>query len=308
MLLHAEYLIALEHARSIEGHVVADELRGCADLFLARRWVVVDGHQTSLIVSVPGSEDEVEVVIDDENSTFSYSSPVWRGRTITRPLAEIATYFFNIDAWLDEIAEVFEIEPARRARKRGVIDAHLWYLGDLRVGRASQFAPLYVARRLDHCSADWRKPLIDPIRPGQGIVLTAFDADLELPNSHQARNLECVLVSDGSDITCDHDTLDRLLRGMAADAQNPDEWFDDRRGELKLNHMNAVKVFKGKQKAVIAAYWRARQQHSLKWEDVMVSTGCGKDPGSVFGKEVWREWLENVGHGLYRIRTRQSRE
>jgi len=165
-----------------------------------------------------------------------------------------------------------------------------------------------VARRLEQCSTDWRNALVDPVRPSQGIVLTAIDVDLNLPNSHQARSLECILISDDCGITCDHDTMDRLLRGLAADTQNPDEWFDDRRGELKLSHMNAVKVFKGKQKAVIAAYWRARQQHSLKWEDVMASTNCGKDPGSVFGKDVWREWLENVGHGLYRIRTCRKQE
>lgn len=308
MSLHTEFLIALESVRAVDGHVVGDELRGWAEQFLARRWISVDGYLTSILVPVLDSEEEVEVAIDEDNGTFAYGSPGRRGRTITRPLAEIALYTFNVDAWLDEITDAFAIEPSRRARKREIIDAHLWHAGDLRVGRTSQFAPLYVARRLEQCSTDWRNALVDPVRPSQGIVLTAIDVDLNLPNSHQARSLECILISDDCGITCDHDTMDRLLRGLAADTQNPDEWFDDRRGELKLSHMNAVKVFKGKQKAVIAAYWRARQQHSLKWEDVMASTNCGKDPGSVFGKDVWREWLENVGHGLYRIRTCRKQE
>ena len=307
MPLLAEYLIALERARSIDDRVVADDLRGHAEQFLMRRWVVADGHLTSIVVPVLDSEDEVEVVVDEENNTFSYCSPgQWR-RTITRPLAEIAIYAFNVDAWLDDLTEVFQIETAHRARKRSAIDAHLWHIGNLRVGRTHQFAPLYVARRLAKCSCDWRKPLLDAVRPGQGIVLTALGIDVDLPNGHQQCELDDLLVTDADRTACcDRDMLDRLLGGVAADALDSDEWFNEKTGELKLSHMDAGRVFRGKQKAVIAAFWKARHQHSLKWADVMAMTNCGKDPGSTFGG-AWAGWLENVGHGqgLYRLRTRR---
>jgi hypothetical protein len=147
--------------------------------------------------------------------------------------------------------------------------------------------------------------MFDAVRPGHGIVLTSVDLDTELPNGHQRCGLDSLLITNADRITCDRDVLDRLLRGVPADAADPEEWFNERTGELKLVHMTATKVFKGKQKAVIAAFWKARDQASLKWSDVVTITNCGKDPDSVFGKLVWREWLENVDHGRYHILSRR---
>lgn len=307
--MHAEFLACLERARSLNAHIVPDELRGCAEGFLARRWIVADGHQTSILVPVLDGEDEVEVAVDDERRTFSYCSPSQPGRIVTRPLADITLYAFNVDAWLDAISDILEVEHAHRARRREIVDGHLWHLGNLRVGRSHQFAPVYAARRLARCAEDWRKPLFDAMRPGHGIVLTCVDLDTQLPNGHQQCGLDSLLTTnvDGT-LICDRDVLDRLLRGVPADAADPDEWFDERGGELKLVHMSATKVFKGKQKAVIAAFWKARHQASLKWSDVITLTDCGRDPDSVFGKLVWREWLENVGHGHYRIRSRRPQK
>lgn len=305
-MLHAEFLIALERARKLDDLLVAGELRGFTEMFLARRWIVVDGYQTSLLAPVLDTEEEVDVVIDEDARTFSYRSCGWRSRQITRPLSEITLYAPNVDAWLDELTNIFDIETARRARKRELIEAHLWHLGDLRIGRTHQFAPLYVARRLGQCTSDWEVVLRDQVRPSQGIVLTATDVDLELPNSHQARALASLLVDGLEETRCNLEVLDRLLKGSSADA-NQDEYFDERTGVLKLTHMDEAKTFaEGYQRAVIALYWKARHEHSVKWSDARTRTNCGRDPDSVFGKGVWREWLENVGHGLYRIRSRRT--
>lgn len=305
-MLHAEFLIALERARKLDDPLVADELCGFTKMFLARRWIVADGYQTSLLAPVLDTEEEVDVVIDEDAGTFSYRSCGCRTRQITRPLSEITLYAPNVDAWLDELTNIFDIETARRARKRELIEAHLWHLGDLRIGRTHQFAPLYVARRLGQCASDWEAALRDRARPSQGIVLTATDVDLELPNSHQARALASLLVGGIEEARCNLEVLDRLLKGSSADA-NQDEYFDERTGVLKLTHMDEAKTFaEGYQRAVIALYWKARHQHSVKWSDARTRTNCGRDPDSVFGKGVWREWLENVGHGLYRIRSRRT--
>jgi len=304
-MLHAEFLIALERACKLDGPFVADELRGFTELFLARRWIVVDGYQTSLLAPVLDSEEEVDVVIDEDAGTFTYRSCGCHARQITRPISEIALYAPNVEAWLDELTNIFDIETARRTRKRELIDAHLWHLGDLRVGRTHQFAPLYVARRLGQCASDWEAALRDQARPSQGIVLTATDVDLVLPNSHQARDLACLLAGGIEEVRCNREVLDRLLKGSSADADQ-DEYFDERTGVLKLAHMNEEKTFsEGYQRAVIAHYWKARYQPNVKWSDARTRTNCGRDPDSVFGKGVWREWLENVGHGLYRIRSRR---
>ena len=305
-MLHTEFLIALERARKLDGPLVADELCGFTEMFLARRWIVVDGYQTSLLAPVLDTEEEVDVVIDEDAGTFSYRSCGCRSRQITRPLSEITLYAPNVDVWLDDLTNIFDIETARRARKRELIEAHLWHLGDLRIGRTHQFAPLYVARRLGQCASGWEAALRDQVRPSQGIVLTATDVNLELPNSHQAQALASLLVGGNEETRCNLEVLDRLLKGSSADPDQ-DEYFDERTGVLKLTHMEEEKTFtEGYQRAVIALYWKARHEHSVKWSDARTRTNCGRDPDSVFGKGVWREWLENVGHGLYRIRSRRT--
>ncbi len=304
---HAEFLACLEQARSVDANVLADELRGCAEQFAAQRWIIRQGYQTTILVPVLNAEEEVEVAVDEEHGIYTYRSPAYPRRFLTRPLEDISTYAFNVDAWLDEIAEILDIENAHRARRRDIIDGHLWHLGDVRVGRTHQFAPIYIARRLLQCAADWRKQMFDAARSGHGIVITASDLDGGLPNGHQRCGLDALLISDADGVVCDRDVMNRLLRGVPADGCEPDEWFDERKGELKLHHMTMPKVFSGeKQKAVIAAFWRGRHESSIKWSDVVARTGCGRDPDSVFGKKVWREWLESPGHGHYRLRLRKQ--
>lgn len=305
MNLYAEFLICLEHARSVDTRVVAEELRGCAAQFAARRWIVPDGYQTSILVPVLNCEEEVEVAVDQEGGTFSYRSPAQPRRLLTRSLDEIAIYAFNVDAWLNGLAHVLEFESPHRARKRDLIDGHLWHLGNLRVGRTHQFAPVYVTRRLAQCAGDWRQLMFDAVRPGHGIVLAVDDLDAKLPNGHQRCGIDDLLIANGDAITCDREVLDRLLRGVPANAADPDEWFDERTGELKLIHMTAPKVFKGKQKAVIATLWKARDQASLKWSEVVAQTGCSKDPDSALGPG-WNEWIEKTAFARYRIRSRRS--
>ncbi len=263
-----------------------------------------DGYQTSILAPVLNCEEEVDVVVDQERGTFRYRSPAQPRRFLTRSLDEIAIYAFNVDAWLDAIADAFEFENAHRARKRNVIDGHLWHLGNLRVGRTHQFAPLYVARRLTQCAEDWRKPLFEALRPSHGIVLTAGEVDVDWPNGHQRCGIDDLLITGGDGIAYDIEVLGRLLRGVPANAADTDEWFDERTGELKLVHMAAPRVFKGKQKAVIATFWKARDQASIKWSDVVTQTRCSKDPDSALGSG-WNEWIEKTAFARYRIRSRR---
>ena len=305
MNLHAEFLVCLEYARSVDANIVADELRGCAEQFSERRWITRQGYMTSILVPVLNAEEEVDVAVNEERGTYTYPSPVQPRRFLTRSLDSISTYAFNVDAWLDAMADILEIENMQRARRRDVIADHLWHVGNLRVGRSHQFAPVYVARRLAHCVDDWRRPMFDPARPGHGIVITAGELDAELPNGHQRCGLDGLLIADADGITCDRDVLNRLLRGVPANASDPDEWFDERTGELKLFHMAAPRVFKGKQKAVIAAFWKAQAQDSLKWSAVITQTGCSKDPDSALGPD-WNQWIEKTAYGRYRMRTQRT--
>ena len=305
-MLHSEYLLVLEHVRSLEERLLADELRGQAVAFLSRRWMVADGHLTHILVQVLDSEQEVAVDIDDNRQTYSYQSPGFRGRVVTRPLADITLYAINLDAWMDEVCKVLEIEPSQRARSREIITGHLWHLGNIRVGNTHRHAPVYLARRMNASDQELRQALLSAMRPGQGVVLTAHDVDTGLPNSHQTCGIDRLLVNAGEGITYDADLLQRLLKGTAADADDPEEYFDSDTGELKLACVGDPKMFKGMQKNVIAMFWKARQQNSLKWSDVVTQTRCQKDPDSVFGTK-WSIWLERIEgpRGHYRLRTRQ---
>ena len=69
--------------------------------------------------------------------------------------------------------------------------------------------------------------------------------------------------------------------------------------------MAAPRVFKGKQKAVIATFWKARYQTSIKWSDLVTQTRCAKDPDSALGPG-WNEWIEKTAYGRYRIRSRRT--
>ncbi len=294
--------MALEYARDVDQRMEAQQWRGCCDQFVQRRWITADGHLTHLVVSAYGSEDEVEVDIDEAAGTFSYRSPGMNSRTITRALADITVYVANVDAWLDDLTEFFQIENSRRARKRTVIEGHLWHLGDLRVAGSHQFAPICVGRQLDRCGQELGKCLLNSIRPGQGIVISTFDSGIDLPNGHQAVALDRLVIHAASGVTADTELLDRVLHGVCAEAENPNEYFDDATGALRLLHLGQPKVFKGIQKSVIRIFWKERFSTSLKWADVVAQTDCGKDPGSVFGR-TWNQWLERVEYGRYRLRS-----
>lgn len=104
-MLHSEYLLMLERARSLEERLSSDDLRGHAAAFLARHWVIADGHLTHILVPVLDSEQEVEVDVGDDLKTYCYQSPGCCGRVVTRPLSDITLYAINFDAWMDEICK-----------------------------------------------------------------------------------------------------------------------------------------------------------------------------------------------------------
>jgi hypothetical protein len=300
MTLLTEFLLALEQSSATQSRRDSVQWRGYSTQFLERRWLTHEGYLSTIDVKGHGCEDEAEVVLDEARGTFSYSSPSLRKRTITRALSEIAVYVANIDAWCEEVTEVFGIEPSRRARTRVVVADHLWHLGDLRVGRSHHFAPLYVGRKLDHLHREGpalSAALQDPVRPGRGLVLSAHRHALVLPNGHQLVEFDRLLMSGVQGHQCDGELLTRMLGG---DLKGVEEYFDDRTGQLKLVCMDTPKQFVGIQKKVIKLLWNERLQPSLKWSDIVAATDCGRDPKSVFGVG-WKQWIERAGYGRYRL-------
>jgi hypothetical protein len=304
MTLHCDYLRTLERVSQLDKPVMSTQLMGQTGQFLQRRWILEDGYLSAIPVDVLDGEDEAEVEVDVDAGTYSFHRLGGQTAKVTRPIAEITVYSFNVDAWLNDITTLFDIEPSKIARQRELIPGHLWHLGDLRVNRSSRFVPLYVSRRPKMCHSEWEQNLRDLERSSHGIVLmTDSKTSINLPNHHQVRELDALLTDVTNVVTLKGDVLDRMLRGVPDDAVDDRDRYNEITGALKLRCMAAEKTFKGEtQKSVIALFWRERHQLSLKWSDVRSSTDCGKDPDSVFGKGEWQAWIERVAHGQYRLR------
>ena len=303
---HLSFFHLLVKLPQLDRSVLADRLGRDYQQYVQRHWVVPSGHLTNVMVPFLDSEQEVEVDIDDDQKTYSYRSPSFPSRVVTRPLSLITLYALNLDSWMEEICDLLEIEPSRRARNRELIAGSLWHLGDIRVGTTHRHAPIYIARRLNSADEELRKTLLHPKRSSHGIVLISDDEELDLPNSHQTCGISRLLVDLGDGNSYDKELVQRLLKGTAADADDPEEFFNADTGELKLACIAEPRIFKGKQKDVIAMFWKARGLKSLKWSDVTAKTLCGKDPDSVFGRE-WSTWLVRIEgqRGYYRLRTKK---
>lgn len=306
MTLHSNYFRAIERVNQIDKAVLSTQLMGLTEQFLQRRWIIEDGYLSTITVEVFDGEDEVDVEVDEDSGTYSFRRPAGQTARVTRALSEITIYALNIDAWLNEITTIFEIEPSKIAHRRELIAGHLWHLGALRINGSSCFVPLYVSRRPKLCSVELEKNLQDIERSSHGIVLMSdYMTSTSLPNQHQGREIDALLTDVNNMVTLKGDVLDRMLRGVPDNTSDDRDRYNELTGVLKLRCMATEKTFTGEmQKSVIALFWRERHQHSLKWSDVRSITKCGKDPDSVFGKKVWEQWLERIegGHGQYRLR------
>jgi hypothetical protein len=307
--IHGDYFSALRRSGKTSERVMSDQLKGCIETFSQKKWITPAGFLSSIWVPVQDLDmhEEVEIQINEIAGVFTYQSPGVRNRTLMRPLSDIAFFSFNTDVWFDTLVDLFEIESSKTASSRQLIENHLWHLGDLRIGNTNHQAPLYLAMRLEHCAADWKRALEDRRRDPRGIVLVdKFDDNMVLANGHQVCWIESLLKQNHSHVSVRRDMLDRMLGFDGVPPATDSLWFNDSTGELKLPHMEKSKTFKGKQLAVIRAFWRVRGDKfpALKWEVVIEQTGCGKDPGSTFGNDKWHIYLENVdpGAGMYELR------
>ncbi len=303
--LHLAYLAILERTYDINTLVSANQLCTSVNAFLKERWILAASYQAHIVVPVLDDYDEIAIDVDEEAGTFSYLSPIHHTRRIIRPLSEVMLYTLNVDAWLKSLTDIFEIEPSRRARQRTLIDSYLWCLGEVRVAQSHQFAPLYIARHLFPQHAHCHQALNDPLRPSHGIIFSACQIDsINLPNYHQTRKLDDVLIDTSCGVRCNQEVLARLLQARAYGATEQESYFDEKTGCLKLKHFERVITFSGIQKKIIKIFWNARNSSPLTWAQVKRESGSSaKGIDRAFGQDdPWHLWIERVGYGKLRIR------
>ena len=195
------------------------------------------------------------------------------------------------------------------SRRRCLVEHHLWYLGDLRVGNRHAFAPVFFGRRLKDAPAEQiTTALSDPAFGTGGVVLALKDPKLALPNGHLVRAVADLLIVEDGEEQFDLPVLERILVGLPADpADEPEEWFDAKTGGLRLLHLQETVYFSGIQSQIVEFFWKSRHGAPLSWAEVKRRTfTASKGIDDAFKGRDWSQWIERVGHGKLRLRASRS--
>lgn len=306
--LHAQFLSTLEHTSHVDQRVLGSHLLGYAKSFAQKRWLVPQGHVTHILVPVLDSEEEVEVWVDEVAQTYGYDCPAWRGRKVVRPLEDLRLYVFNPDLWLDELTALMGIEPARRSRRRTLVEWRLWHLGDVRIAGTHDFAPVFVGCKFRaEPTPEVGAALRDPIWPRGGVVLRHSSTVLDLPGEHVARCLSDFVRSaeDGTTVF-EGALLNRVLQGYVspATASEPEQFLKGKR--LKLPHFKQSREMAAERAKIIKALWgdTGRAAPQMTWAEVneLANTGYQSFDDAFGGVKAREDVIEKMGRAKYRIR------
>lgn len=302
------FISYLDQMDSDRGPLFGRQLRSRTDCLQEWGWIAVRCYYTLMDVEVSDYHTtEVEVTVHEDEGIYTYQDPMNSKNRHTGPIHEVASYNLQHDVFLGHVADQLGIEPRFASRRRVIVENHLWYLGDLRVGRSHAFAPVFWGRGL--LKADLKSiqtALSDPAFGTGGVVLSHRELELDLPNDHQLRTFEELMYREDGKEQFDHVMLERILVGLPRNpADEPEEWFDNKIGRLKLSHLEAPVMFEGIQASIIEMFWNARDGAPLTW-----TSEVKKHSGSVAptidkamgGKARREQFIETVSRGRYRLR------
>jgi hypothetical protein len=301
------YLAALEAAGHTQESIGDAECRSRRNAFEERGWIVPAGHLTH--VPVPFLDDviEVEVDVDERRQIYQYASLQDRSRTVVRPFSEIQRYQLVVDRWLDDLATIIGIDSRRRSSKPERIDEHVWHLGDLRVGKSHQHAPVFVSRHWHRMEAsELANVMSDPIWQFPGIVLVSMPMQGMNAVPHTVRGL-AEFISVGDEATFDRAAFSRVLEGSAPaiGITTIDQYLSG--NQLKLPHFaKAVKLSPARAK-VVKHSWGSdgHPPPVVEWKEIngLANTGYQSFDQSFKDGNLQREEVfEFLGHGKYRLR------
>jgi hypothetical protein len=305
---HIAFLAALDQAGDLAKPVCAYRMGRCGDDFVERRWLrPAHAYLTRQMVSFLDSEIEVEVEIDEDAGVYRYRSPQWRSRILTRPLSEIALHDFCVDAWLHDLGEWIGLEqPDAKAQAR--ILGHLWHLGNFRVCKTAEPAPVLVARRLQSASPEvLLSALADPAWARRGIVLMHERPSHPLLGIHEARALsEFIKKQEGRD-QFDSAALARVLRSLM-----PPGAFEERTqyldgDDLKLPHFESASRLSPVRARIVRASWGTdgHPPPVVTWAEIKIKANSSYqsfDDAFRDGKLKREEVFDLVERGKYRLR------
>lgn len=298
----------LEQLRAMDNALIGERLGSLREKLSGAGWIKAVGYLSRIDVECfADSVMEVEVEVDEQAQVYRFRSPERVSLIITRPLADITRYRFQLDAFFDDLTGMLGIEPRFAGRRRCLVLDHLWYLGDIRVGGGHAFAPMFFGRLLKRAAREeLDAKLADPAFITGGVVLALTEPKMTLPNGHQVRAVFDLLSEDGGIARFDLEMLDRILVGLPANpAQEPAEWFDAKNGRLMLRHLEAPVTFKDIQAKIIEIFWKAHDDFPLEWTSEVMGRSGSVSPTldkAMGGKERRELFIETVSRGKFRLR------
>lgn len=305
---HIAFLTALEQAGDLMKSVCAFQMGKRGDDFVQRRWLRPTGtYLTRQMVSFLDGEIEVEVDVDEDAGAYRYRSPQWHSRILIRPLSEIALHDFCIDAWLHDLGEwIGLVKPSAKAQAR--IPGHLWHLGDFRVGKTTELAPVFIARRLQSAAPEvLLSVLADPAWARRGIVLMHERPSHPLLGIHEARALsEFIEKQEGRD-QFDSAALARVLRSLMPPgaSEKRTQYLDG--DDLKLPHFESASRLSPARARIVRASWGmdGYPPPVVTWAEIKVKARTSYqsfDDAFRDGKLKREDVFDLIEHGKYRLR------
>ena len=302
------FLAALEQASDLTKPVCAFRMGRCGDDFVQRRWLrPAHAYLTRQMVSFLDGEIEVEVEIDEDAGVYRYRSPQWHSRILTRPLAEIALHDFCVDAWLRDLAEWIGLETAD-VKAQARIPHQLWHLGDFRVGKATEPAPVLIARRLASASPEaLSSVLADPAWARSGVILMRERPLLPLPGIHEARALSEFIGPQEGGGQFDSASFVRVLRSLTPSSASDQrtQYLDGQ--DLLLPHFETVVRLSPARARIVKASWGTDGYPSpiVTWAEIKIAAHSSYqsfDDAFRDGKLKREDVFDLVDHGKYRLR------
>ena len=302
------FLAALEQASDLTKPVCAFRMGRCAGDFVQRRWLrPAHTYLTRQMISFLDGEIEVDVEIDEDAGVYRYRSPQWRSRILARPLAEIALHDFCVDAWLHDLAEWIGLENAD-VKAQARIPHHLWHLGDFRVGKTTEPAPVLIARRLASASPEaLSSVLADPAWKRRGIVLMRERPSLPLPGVHEARAFSKFIGPQEGNGQFDSAAFVRVLRSLTPSSASDErtQYLDG--DDLKLPHFETAFRLSPARARIVKASWGTDGYPPpvVTWAETKIAAHSSYqsfDDAFRDGKLEREDVFELVEHGKYRLR------
>lgn len=302
------FLAALEQASDLTKPVCAFRMGRCAHDFVQRRWLrPTHTYLTRQMISFLDGEIEVDVEIDEDAGAYRYRSPQWHSRILTRPLAEIALHGFCIDAWLHDLGDWIGLEkPSTRGPAR--IPHHLWHLGDFRIGKTAEPAPVLIARRLASAPPELLSSVLaDPAWGRRGVVLMRERPSLPLPGVHEARALSEFIGPQEEGSQFDSASFVRVLRSLTPPSASDQrtQYLDGQ--DLLLPHFETAVRLSPARARIVKSSWGTDGYPSpiVTWAEIKIAAHSSYqsfDDAFRDGKLKREDVFELVEHGKYRLR------